>query len=205
MQKTKPWHNRSMNEAEALALAKSLERRTGRKAKLHGKSHSEISAPLEKKSNKRKKTSKKANAASTPNLHTNMRVRVAKERKEGTSASEAELKSTLIQMPSKPTTHKFGAVATISDNIKFSSKLEARRYEELKALQASGVILGFLRQVPFHLGSETVYRLDFQVFWADGRVSFEDVKGRETESFRAKMCLIADIYPWAEIHLLERA
>ena len=72
--------------------------------------------------------------------------------------------------------HKFHAKPTEADGIRFASKAEARRYEHLKLAQRGGTALFFLRQVPFHLPGGVVYRCDFLVFWADGRVTVEDVK-----------------------------
>lgn len=95
--------------------------------------------------------------------------------------------------------HKFHAVPTEVDGIKFASKAEARYYRKLKMLQESGEVIGFLRQVPFYFPGGVKYVCDFQIFYADGTVSFVDVKGQETESFRAKMRLMGALYPWAPI------
>ena len=73
--------------------------------------------------------------------------------------------------------HKFKARRTNVDGIKFSSKKEANRYNILKLLQKSGDILFFLRQVPFHLPGGVKYVCDFLIFWANGDVTIEDVKG----------------------------
>lgn len=83
--------------------------------------------------------------------------------------------------------HKFGAVRTERDGQRFDSKAEARRYDQLMLLQRAGEVVMVLRQVPFHLEGGVTYRCDFAVFWADGRVTFEDVKGAVTKEFtRAK-------------------
>jgi hypothetical protein len=47
--------------------------------------------------------------------------------------------------------------------ILFDSMLEMRRYKELKLLMAAKKIRYFLRQVPFHLPGDIVYRVDFMV------------------------------------------
>jgi hypothetical protein len=91
--------------------------------------------------------------------------------------------------------HKFNATRTELDGIKFPSKLEARRYAQLKALQAAGDVLFFLRQVPFHLPGGVTYRVDFQIFWADGRVSFEDAKGMATETYKIKRRQVEALFP----------
>lgn len=76
--------------------------------------------------------------------------------------------------------HKFKAISVTDDGIKFASKKEHKRYVELKALQKVGEILFFLRQVPFHLPANIKYVCDFQVYWSNGDITFEDVKGIKT-------------------------
>lgn len=91
--------------------------------------------------------------------------------------------------------HKFNAVRTKVDGIKFPSKREARRYEALKQLQRSGLVTFFLRQVPFHLPGEVKYVADFLVFNADGTVDIEDTKGMKTAVYIAKKKMVEAIYP----------
>lgn len=91
--------------------------------------------------------------------------------------------------------HKFGAVQTECDGIKFSSKKEARYYNALKMKQSAGHVLFFLRQVPFHLPGGVRLVVDFVEFRADGTVHFVDTKGVETESFRAKRRMVQAVYP----------
>lgn len=91
--------------------------------------------------------------------------------------------------------HKFNAKPTVNDGIRFDSKKEAKRYEQLKLLQHDGEVLFFLRQCPFHLPGGVRYVVDFAVFWSDGHVSFEDVKGMQTPMFKAKKKQVEDLYP----------
>jgi hypothetical protein len=68
------------------------------------------------------------------------------------------------------------------DDIRFDSKLEADRYEQLKALwnYGAGVVRWFVRQVPFDCGGGVVYKADFVIVWQEGewsRVTVEDCKG----------------------------
>lgn len=91
--------------------------------------------------------------------------------------------------------HKYRAVATVNDGIKFSSKKEARYYSELKLRVKSGEVLFFLRQTPLHLPGNTKYVVDFQEFHADGTIHFVDVKGMQTEMFKLKKKQVEDIYP----------
>jgi len=94
-----------------------------------------------------------------------------------------------------PVKHKFHAKQTISDGIKFSSKKEAKYYEELKIRQRVGEVVFFLRQVPFHLPGGIRYVVDFVEFLADGSVDFVDVKGMETPMYKAKKTQVEAIYP----------
>lgn len=91
--------------------------------------------------------------------------------------------------------HKFRAISTKTDGISFASKKEAKRYNELLLLQKSGEVLFFLRQVPFHLAGNTKYLCDFMVFWADGNVTIEDVKGIKTPMYILKKKHVEDLYP----------
>ncbi|WP_211828687.1 DUF1064 domain-containing protein [Kistimonas asteriae] len=86
----------------------------------------------------------------------------------------------------RPVRHKFNAVRTERDGIRFDSKLEARYYDWLKVQEASGALLFFLRQSPFHLKGGTRLVIDFMEFWSDGSVLFTDVKGIETDAFKIK-------------------
>lgn len=99
--------------------------------------------------------------------------------------------------------HKYNAVKTELDGIKFPSKAEARRYSQLKLLKQSGEVIQFLRQVPFHLPGGVKYVCDFQVFWSDGRVTFEDSKGMATQMFLAKKKMVEQLYAPITIELVK--
>jgi hypothetical protein len=80
---------------------------------------------------------------------------------------------------------KYSNVRVLVDNIRFDSKLEARRYGELKLLQAAGQVEYFLMQVPFNLPGGIVYRLDFFIKWRSTLLrppilTAEDCKGMRT-------------------------
>ncbi len=91
--------------------------------------------------------------------------------------------------------HKFNAKITELDGIKFSSRREATRYQRLNILKRSGEVLFFLRQTPFHLPGGVKYLCDFMVFWKDGNVTIEDVKGMKTDLYLTKKKLVESIYP----------
>lgn len=91
--------------------------------------------------------------------------------------------------------HKFNAVRLEYDGIKFPSKKECQRYKQLKQLQVLGEITFFLRQVPFHLSGGVKYVCDFFIFWANGEVTIEDVKGMKTSLYTAKKKMVEATYP----------
>jgi hypothetical protein len=91
--------------------------------------------------------------------------------------------------------HKYNAQKTENQGLRFDSKKEARRYTDLRLLQRAGKVVMILRQVPFDLPGRVKYRVDFQIFWADGTISFEDVKGMRTAEFIAKKKMVEDLYP----------
>ena len=110
---------------------------------------------------------------------------------------------------------KYRNKAQYVDGLRFDSKLEADRYLELKALQASGEVAWFLRQVPFQVARGVIYRADFLVVWkvdnwgnADSvthvSVDVEDCKGFMTAVSRIKIRTVEDKYG-IKIRILKRA
>ncbi|NYT19242.1 MAG: DUF1064 domain-containing protein [Methanosarcinales archaeon] len=91
--------------------------------------------------------------------------------------------------------HKYKAKIAETDGIKFHSQKEDRRYSELKLLQKNGAIIFFLRQVPFDLPGNTRYFLDFMVFYTNGDIVCEDVKGYRTSQYIMKKKLVESQYP----------
>lgn len=96
---------------------------------------------------------------------------------------------------------KYGNVKTEVDGIRFDSKAEAKRYEELKILVRAGEIQGFIRQVsiPLHVDR---YIADFLICNLDGTFYFEDVKGYETQTFKKKKKEIEKLYPWLDFRII---
>ncbi len=91
--------------------------------------------------------------------------------------------------------HKFRAIRCEEDGIKFASKKEAKRYIELKALQRLGEVVFFLKQTPFHLTGGVKYVCDYLVFWKNGEVTIEDVKGMKTPMYTLKKKQVEVMYP----------
>jgi len=108
---------------------------------------------------------------------------------------------------------KHGNVRVRIDNINFDSKVEAKRYNQLRLLQQCGVITDLQCQVSFELAPAVHlhgrhrmspplrYLADF-VYRQDGKQIVEDVKGAEkvTEGFRIKRHLMATVHG---IHIIE--
>ena len=91
--------------------------------------------------------------------------------------------------------HKFFAVRSESDGFKFASKKELRRYLELKMLCQAGEVSFFQMQSPFHLTGGVKYVCDFQVYWSNGDITFEDVKGIKTPMYILKKKQVEQLYP----------
>lgn len=94
--------------------------------------------------------------------------------------------------------HKYNAVPTTVDGIRFASKSEATRYAELKLLERAGKIRNLALQPKFPLvvnGIEVAqYWADFKYFEGNETV-VEDRKGFETDVFKLKRKLFEAIYP----------
>lgn len=81
---------------------------------------------------------------------------------------------------------KYHAEHTVIDGIRFGSKLEARRYQELLLLMRAGKCW-FIRQPIFDLGGGTTCRPDYLIVWTDAlidgvKVTIEDITGVVTKS-----------------------
>lgn len=86
---------------------------------------------------------------------------------------------------------KYRNVPTIVDGIRFASKAEARRYQELKLLERAGEVSDLVLQKRFQLTAFdgvkiAVYVSDFDYLDADGNRVTEDVKGILTPAFKLK-------------------
>ena len=104
---------------------------------------------------------------------------------------------------------KYHNTKTVTDGIKFDSKLEAERYSQLKMMEGEGVIRNLELQPSFELlpsfrkngktWRKTVYKADFRYILAeDDSYIIEDVKGSTsviTDVFRLKQKLFEYKYP----------
>lgn len=89
--------------------------------------------------------------------------------------------------------NKFRAVKTDTEDGRFDSKMELRRWYVLKDLEKAGEISGLLRQVSFTLNVNGrklgKYVADF-TYTRDGKEVVEDVKG-----------VLTPLYRWKKKHL----
>ncbi len=93
--------------------------------------------------------------------------------------------------------NKYRNKPTEVDGIRFASKREATRYQELRLLERAGVIKGLWLQVRFPLKVNEqlicTYVADFQYF-EDGKSIVEDSKGHRTPEYKLKKKLMRALY-----------
>lgn len=98
---------------------------------------------------------------------------------------------------------KYKAIKTEVDGIKFDSKKEAKRYQELKLLEKSGKIKDLQLQVPYIIidkskwGRAIKYVCDFQYYELQNNLwvpVVEDTKGYRTAVYKLKKRLVAERY-----------
>lgn len=84
------------------------------------------------------------------------------------------------------------------DGFVFDSVKEARRYQDLKLLEATGEIHSLERQVKFNIDANwkhiCVYYADFVYETKEGKQITEDVKGMRTPMYRLKKKLVEALY-----------
>lgn len=99
---------------------------------------------------------------------------------------------------------KYRSRRTPYNGVLYDSKKEADFAQSLDLEQKAGVILFWLRQVPFELPGNVKYRLDFMVFYPGGKVRYFRVKGidrktgkivTQTAASRMKERQIEALYP----------
>ena len=91
--------------------------------------------------------------------------------------------------------NKYKSIPRVVENVHFGSRAERSYYKELKKKQSYRLIEYFLRQVPFNLSGEIIYRCDFVIFCKGGSVLYVDVKGRDTKLSLLKRKQVEELYP----------
>jgi hypothetical protein len=90
--------------------------------------------------------------------------------------------------------HKYNAVPQKRDGHRYDSKAELAFSQQLDQAKRAGVIIQYLRQVPFHLPGGVKYVCDFCIFEAGGAVRFVDVKGMDTPVSKVKRKQVEELY-----------
>jgi hypothetical protein len=106
----------------------------------------------------------------------------------------------------EPKKNKYNAKTTVSGGLKFASKREARRYEELQMAEMAGEVVNLSVQPVYPLSNDHVcvkypngriakYTADFEYF-ENGELVTEDVKSRATmtEAAKLRMAVFTAIY-----------
>ena len=110
---------------------------------------------------------------------------------------------------------KFQSVECVIDGIRFQSRLEARRYTQLKQMEQEGIIHNLVLQPKFLIQEKfkdpytgKVYQPihyigDFMYTDQTGQKIVEDAKGFSTETFKLKFKLVIYHYPEIRFVLLK--
>lgn len=124
--------------------------------------------------------------------------------------TSADFQAWLKKQKKKPS--KYGNVTTYVGNIRFDSKAEARRYEQLISLQQAGEISGLKCHPRYNVRpkmtdefgithSKMDYIADFS-YTENGKLVVEDVKGVETAIFKKKKALFLKRYPEIDFRMV---
>jgi hypothetical protein len=121
-------------------------------------------------------------------------------RKQAEDLLIADTLRAVVEKAEKPRRkHKYGAVPTEVDGVYFPSKLEAKRYTELKMSERAGTIAALELQPRFPIVVNGIaiaeYRADFRYrSMPSGDVVIEDSKGVKTPVYRIKKRLVEALY-----------
>jgi len=100
--------------------------------------------------------------------------------------------------------NKFNAKSVVVDGQKFHSTLEAAFYQKLMMLKKASAVSYFLQQVPIILTGGIKYRVDFLVFYPDGKYEYIEIKGVETPRFKMIKKMLAELYPEIDLIILKK-
>lgn len=97
---------------------------------------------------------------------------------------------------------KYNNTPTCIDGWRFDSKAEAARYKQLCLMKMAGEIDHFDIHPVFRLTPEIKYIADFMVYYKNGEIEVEDVKGIETPEFKLKCKLFDREHPFAPLKII---
>ena len=97
----------------------------------------------------------------------------------------------------QPKRNKYRAQPTVIDEIRFASKREATRYQDLKVMEQLGLISGLELQPAYPIIVDRMkvctYKADFR-YIENGALVVEDAKGMKTPVYRLKKKLMKALY-----------
>lgn len=119
-----------------------------------------------------------------------------------------------LQKNGKKKSNKYNAVRTEYKGEMYDSKREAKHAAELDLLKRAGEVKKWVRQFPIELRNDALevltgkvictYRIDFKVWWTDGgRITYDEVKGFETDLWKVKWKLAHKQHPDWEFRLIK--
>jgi hypothetical protein len=95
--------------------------------------------------------------------------------------------------------HKYGAVKTCYNGIRYDSKAESRWARWLDMLKLAALpkerVVNIERQVVYQLAGGIRCKLDFRVTYADKHMEVHEVKGFETPEWKLKLKLFREAHP----------
>jgi len=98
----------------------------------------------------------------------------------------------------KPKKSKYKAKKVVFDGIKFDSLKECARYKQLMILQKAGSVIKIELQPRYDIIINSkfcgFYKADFKVYYSDGRIDLEDVKGIKTTVYNLKKKIVEAMY-----------
>lgn len=117
----------------------------------------------------------------------------------------AQLEEHAVNTQERARVSKYRNQKVLIDGRTFDSKAEAKRYQELKLMEAAGTIRDLKLQPEFQLQAAFKdcdgkrhrainYRADFQYTDSDGNAIVEDVKGYRTADYKIKAKLFRFLY-----------
>lgn len=117
----------------------------------------------------------------------------------------AQVRRRILQLARRRGREKYPSRRRIVyDGVRYDSKAEASRAQDLDRLVLAGEVLTWFRQVTVRLGvPENVYRVDFLVIPKTGTPWCEDVKGHETSKFKRDKLLWRK-YARIPLHIIKR-
>lgn len=104
-----------------------------------------------------------------------------------------------LRVNMKKKSSKYNNEWTEYNGRKYQSKREARHAAELDLLIRSNEVVRWEPQfsIELEIDGEPIgsYRIDFKVWWTDGRITYDEVKGYETDLWRLKWAAVHKMYP----------